>query len=343
MISRAKSALAIGTGMMLAAGLGVGYVVTSGGLNSEPERVSTVSSIETKAAAANPNACGAVALTFFADTAAPSVISNVFPVGTKLKITNLDNNKSTTVPVTGVSGSCALLNTAAMDQIREAGKNVVRRNTVEVVQAGAAPAAPGGAAPAAPAGGGACNGVALTFSAEGGAPGVTSNVFPVGTKLKIANLDNGKSTTVPVTGVSGSCALLNTAAMDQIREAGKNVVRRNTVEVVQAGKPAAPANPANPAQPAAPATSAAPAPAGGGACNGVALTFFADTAAPAVSSNVFPVGTRLKITNLDNGKATTVPVTGVSGSCALLNSAAMDQIREPGKNVVRRNTVQRLN
>ena len=231
MTTRAKSALAMGAGMMLVAGLGVGYVVTSGAFNGEPERVSTVSSIETKAAAVNPNACGAVALTFFSDSAAPSVISNVFPVGTKLKITNLDNNKSTTVPVTGVSGSCALLNTAAMDQIRETGKNVVRRNTVEVVSGAAAPAAPAAPAnPAAPAGGGACGGVALTFSAEGGAPGVTSNVFPVGTRLKITNLDNNKSTTVPVTGVSGSCALLNATAMDQIRETGKNVIRRNTVQ-----------------------------------------------------------------------------------------------------------------
>jgi hypothetical protein len=146
-----------------------------------------------------------------------------------LKITNLDNNKSTTVPVTGVSGSCALLNTAAMDQVRETGKNVVRRNTVEVVGAAANPAAPAAPGGAAPAGGGACNGAALTFFADSAAPAVTSNVFPVGTKLKITNLDNNKSTTVPVTGVSGSCALLNTAAMDQIRETGKNVVRRNTV------------------------------------------------------------------------------------------------------------------
>jgi len=180
----------------------------------------------------------------------------------------------------------------------------------------------------------ACKAVALTFSAEAGAPAVSSNVFPAGTRLKITNLANGKSTTVPVTGISGSCALLNVAAMDQIRESGKNVVRNNTVEVVQG---AAPANPAQPAQPAGNP------PAGGGACNGVALTFSAEAGAPAVSSNVFPAGTRLKITNLANGKSTTVPVTGISGSCALLNVAAMDQIRESGKNVVRNNIVERLN
>jgi 3D (Asp-Asp-Asp) domain-containing protein len=236
-IFRGKSALALGASMLLAAGLGVGYIVTSSsgqgsGCDSVSapgcDRVGTVSTnLGAGTKAVDKNACKAVALTFFADSGAPAVTSNVFPNGTRLKITNLDNNKSTTVPVTGVSGSCALLNTAAMDQIRETGKNVVRRNTVEVVAAAAAPAAP---APAAPAGGGACNGVALTFSADAGAPAVTSNVFPNGTRLKITNLDNNKSTTVAVTGVSGSCALLNTAAMDQIRETGKNVVRHNTVE-----------------------------------------------------------------------------------------------------------------
>ena len=137
--ARSKAALVAGAGMVLAAGLGVGYVATShgeqcGGTGTAGcARVSTVSTnlgVNTKAAATR-NACNGVALTFFADTGAPGVISNVFPVGTKLRITNLDNNKSATVPVTGVSGSCALLNTTAMDLIREPGKNVVRHNTVE--------------------------------------------------------------------------------------------------------------------------------------------------------------------------------------------------------------------
>lgn len=78
----------------------------------------------------------------------------------------------------------------------------------------------------------ACQGQALTFSAEGGAPGITSDQFPVGTKLKITNLDNGKSTTVPVVGPSGSCALLNTAAFEQVREPGKFLIRRALVERV---------------------------------------------------------------------------------------------------------------
>jgi hypothetical protein len=140
-LARSKAALAAGAGMLLVAGLGVGYVVNSQGEQCAEgsagcERISTVSTnlgVSAKVATGK-NACNGVALTFFADSGAPGVISNVFPVGTKLKITNLDNSKSATVPVTGVSGSCALLNTTAMDLIREPGKNVVRRNTVERVQ-----------------------------------------------------------------------------------------------------------------------------------------------------------------------------------------------------------------
>jgi len=49
-------------------------------------------------------------------------------------VTNLDNDKAVTVTVTGPSGSCVLLNTAAMDAIREPGKNLVRRNTVELIR-----------------------------------------------------------------------------------------------------------------------------------------------------------------------------------------------------------------
>ncbi|WP_439709649.1 hypothetical protein [Micromonospora haikouensis] len=54
------------------------------------------------------------------------------------------------------------------------------------------------------------------------------------------------------------------------------------------------------------------------------------------------MGTRLRVTNLDNGRAVTVAVTGPSGSCVLLNAAAMELVREPGKNVVRRNVVEVL-
>lgn len=77
-----------------------------------------------------------------------------------------------------------------------------------------------------------CAGSTVTLSGEAGAPGATSNQFPVGTKLKVTNLDNNKSITVPVTGVSGSCALLNNDAFNQIHEAGKNLIRHARIERV---------------------------------------------------------------------------------------------------------------
>jgi hypothetical protein len=175
-----------------------------------------------------------------------------------------------------------------------------------------------------------CQGQALTFSAEGGAPGVTSNQFPAGTRLRVTNLDNGKSATLPVVGVSGSCALLNNAAMEQLREPGKNLIRRNTVEVVSQG---------NTAQPT---TTKAQAASGRQVCNGSTVTLSGDGGAPGATSNQFPVGTKLKITNLDNGKSTTVPVVGPSGSCALLNTAAFEQVREPGKFLIRRALIEKV-
>ncbi|MBP2474266.1 hypothetical protein JOF53_003138 [Crossiella equi] len=95
-------------------------------------------------------------------------------------------------------------------------------------QAAPPPAGGGGGA----AGETVCRGNTVTLSAEGGAPGATSNQFPVGTLLRVTNLDNGKTTTVPVTGVSGSCVLLNSAAYEQVREAGKFVIRRAVVQRV---------------------------------------------------------------------------------------------------------------
>nr|WP_225978816.1 septal ring lytic transglycosylase RlpA family protein [Gandjariella thermophila] len=77
-----------------------------------------------------------------------------------------------------------------------------------------------------------CPGSTVTLSGEGGAPAATSNQFPVGTTLKVTNLDNNKSTTVKVNGVSGSCVLLNNAAFDQVREAGKNLIRHARIEKV---------------------------------------------------------------------------------------------------------------
>ncbi|MFF7542526.1 hypothetical protein ACFZCU_02645 [Streptomyces canus] len=103
-------------------------------------------------------------------------------------------------------------------------------------QAASAPAsAPASQAP--PAGNAAsgqqvCNGSTVTLSGEAGAPAASSNQFPAGTKLKVTNLDNNKSTTVEVTSVSGSCALLNNAAFEQVREPGKFLIRRALIEKV---------------------------------------------------------------------------------------------------------------
>ncbi|WP_217165660.1 septal ring lytic transglycosylase RlpA family protein [Streptomyces sp. AC512_CC834] len=77
-----------------------------------------------------------------------------------------------------------------------------------------------------------CDGSTVTLSGEGGAPAASSNQFPVGTKLKVTNLDNNKSTTVEVNSVSGSCALLNNAAFEQVREEGSFLIRRALIEKV---------------------------------------------------------------------------------------------------------------
>ena len=104
--------------------------------------------------------------------------------------------------------------------------------------ASAQPSQPAASAPAGNGGGAAasgqqvCNGSTVTLSGEGGAPAASSNQFPAGTKLKVTNLDNNKSTTVEVTSVSGSCALLNNAAFEQVREPGKFLIRRTLIEKV---------------------------------------------------------------------------------------------------------------
>ena len=78
-----------------------------------------------------------------------------------------------------------------------------------------------------------CKGSTVTLSGEAGAPAASSNQFPAGTTLKVTNRDNNKSTTVKVTSVSGSCALLNNAAFEQVREPGKFLIRRALIEKVR--------------------------------------------------------------------------------------------------------------
>ncbi|WP_030382563.1 MULTISPECIES: hypothetical protein [unclassified Streptomyces] len=94
------------------------------------------------------------------------------------------------------------------------------------------PPAQAGGGDAAAAGEQVCEGSTVTLSGEDGAPAASSNQFPAGTKLKVTNLDNDKSTTVEVTSVSGSCVLLNDAAFEQVRESGKFLIRRALIEKV---------------------------------------------------------------------------------------------------------------
>uniref|UniRef100_UPI002F91531B hypothetical protein n=1 Tax=Streptomyces sp. NBC_01001 TaxID=2903713 RepID=UPI002F91531B len=183
-----------------------------------------------------------------------------------------------------------------------------------------------------------CPGSTVTLSGEGGAPAASSGTFPVGTKLKVTNLDNGKATTVTVNGPSGSCVLLNNAAFDTVREPGKNLIRRARIERVAGGDAAA----AGAAGASGAAGVQVPPASGEVVCPGSTVTLSGEGGAPAASSGTFPVGTKLKVTNLDNGKATTVTVNGPSGSCVLLNNAAFDTVREPGKNLIRRARIERV-
>ncbi|MBO2466224.1 hypothetical protein [Actinomadura violacea] len=99
-----------------------------------------------------------------------------------------------------------------------------------------------------------------------------------------------------------------------------------------------------PPQSTAPAKSTAPAASGGGdvVCAGSTVTLSGEAGAPAASSDRLPVETKVKVTNLDNGKSTTVVVTSASGSCVLLNDAAFEQVREAGKFLIRHARIERV-
>ena len=91
-------------------------------------------------------------------------------------------------------------------------------------------------------------------------------------------------------------------------------------------------------------TKAAPGNAAGGevVCKGSTVTLSGEAGVPAASSGTFPIGTTLKVTNLDNNKSITVKVATPSGSCVLLNDAAFEQVREPGKFLIRRAVIERV-
>jgi len=108
---------------------------------------------------------------------------------------------------------------------------------------------------------------------------------------------------------------------------------------------AAPAGtkPANPPKTTAPTTPPATGTgAGSVVCKGSTVTLSGESGAPFASSGTFPIGTTLKVTNLDNNKSITVKVQTPSGSCVLLNNAAFEQVREPGKFLIRHAVIERV-
>ncbi|MFE2046479.1 hypothetical protein ACFXAZ_37325 [Streptomyces sp. NPDC059477] len=124
----------------------------------------------------------------------------------------------------------------------------------------------------------------------------------------------------------------------------EEIKRQQAASGCQVGESAQGSQAAPPAPPAstAPPADNPPAASDRQVCNGSTVTLSGEGGAPAASSNQFPVGTRLKVTNLDNDKSTTVEVTSASGSCALLNNAAFEQVREPGKFLIRRALIERV-
>ncbi|MFF4485570.1 hypothetical protein ACFY0F_03605 [Streptomyces sp. NPDC001544] len=149
------------------------------------------------------------------------------------------------------------------------------------------------------------------------------------------------------------------AVIDQIKvqQKASGCVVGESAQGSQATQPVQSAQPAQSGQPAQSAQPSQTAAAGGDAgnagsgtagasgqqvCKGSTVTLSGEGGAPAASSNQFPAGTTLKVTNLDNNKSTTVKVTSVSGSCVLLNNTAFEQVREPGKFLIRRAVIEKV-
>ena len=172
------------------------------------------------------------------------VLSDQFPVGTLLRLSNPANGRAITASVTGTSTGCAVLNTAAFDSLwsAETGQNgvdsVLRRIRVEIVGNAPAPAPTTTRTPTSrvrasgTVGQVVCDGATVGLSAVGGAPGAFSSQLPVGTSVRVTNLDNGKQTTVQVVGVGTGCVVLNSAAFDLVGESGRNVIKRAQIERV---------------------------------------------------------------------------------------------------------------
>ncbi|MFI6102079.1 hypothetical protein ACIA8G_41555 [Lentzea sp. NPDC051213] len=178
-------------------------------------------------------------------TGPAGVVSNQFPVGTSLRISNLANGRAVTLAVVAVSQTCASVNAAAFDLLQspDAGReaeSVLRRVRVEIV--GNAPAPVPTSTPTRSStprlrasgvvGQVICDGATVGLSAVGGAPGAFSSQLPIGTSVRVTNLDNGRQATFRIVGVGSGCVVLNSAAFDLVGESGKNLVKRAQIEKV---------------------------------------------------------------------------------------------------------------
>lgn len=186
---------------------------------------------------AGKEVCSGRPLSAVASTGPAGVASDQFPVGTSLRITNLTNGRAITVSVTGAAAGCAVLNSAAFDALRSAEPDAaLRRVRVEIVGNAPAPTSVRSATSRVRASGVVgqvvCDGATVGLSAVGGAPGAFSSQLPVGTSVRVTNLDNGRQTTVRVVGVGPACVVLNSAAFGLVGESGKNVIQRAQVEKV---------------------------------------------------------------------------------------------------------------
>ncbi|PWK88747.1 hypothetical protein C8D88_10210 [Lentzea atacamensis] len=204
------------------------------------------------------------------------VLSDQFPVGTSLRITNLANGRAATVAVAegsvravagvpsgvaprvsnsaaprvsngaaaGASAGCVVVNRAAFELLRSSDsgqgekESVLRRVRVEIVGNAPAPVQSSTRSSAARVrasgvvGSVVCDGATVGLSTVGGAPGAFSSSLPVGTSIRVTNLDNGRQATVRIVGVGSGCVVLNSAAFELVGEAGKSSIKRAQIEKV---------------------------------------------------------------------------------------------------------------
>ncbi|KOV80746.1 hypothetical protein ADL03_31355 [Nocardia sp. NRRL S-836] len=192
-------------------------------------------------AVAGKEVCAGKPLEFMEIGGPAGVLSDRFPTGTSLRVTNVANGRTITVPVVGTAAKCALLNNAAFEALRSpdagrgAAETVLRRARVEIV--GNAPAPMVSSLPRVRASGVVgsvvCDGASVGLSDVGGEATAFSSQLPVGTVVRVTNLDSGRQVTVRVVGVGNGCVVLNRAAFALVGESGENVVKRAQIEQVR--------------------------------------------------------------------------------------------------------------